>query len=87
MSSSNKNNDTISSNKSSSMRGHVKWFSDSKGFGFILGDNAEEYFVHFSHINSDGFKTLLEGQHVSFSVTTTEKGQAATSVTVLDTLA
>lgn len=62
--------------------GIVKWFSDSKGFGFIQEseDSPEEYFVHFSAITMDGFKTLMAGQQVSFELKETEKGTQAINV-------
>ena len=53
--------------------GSVKWFNDDKGFGFIARENGDDVFVHFSAINADGRKTLLEGQQVSFEVETGQK--------------
>lgn len=53
----------------SKITGHVKWFNESKGFGFITpADGSKDVFVHFSAIVSDGFKTLAEGQQVEFSI-------------------
>jgi CspA family cold shock protein len=60
--------------------GKVKWFNEQKGFGFIEKDNGEDLFVHFSAIQSDGFKTLSEGQRVSFDVVQGKKGPAADNV-------
>lgn len=60
----------------------MKWFNNDKGFGFLSADN-KDYFVHFSAIKSDGFKTLKEGQKVSFEVGKTLKGEAATNVVIL----
>jgi CspA family cold shock protein len=60
--------------------GTVKWFNESKGFGFIEQDNGADIFVHFSAIQSSGFKTLNEGQRVSFDVTQGKKGPAAENV-------
>lgn len=61
--------------------GTVKWFNDSKGFGFITPDEGgEDLFVHFSAIQGQGFKTLAEGQRVCFDVTTGQKGKQATNI-------
>jgi len=65
------------------IEGTVKWFNDSKGFGFIEQENGDDVFVHHSAINSDGFKSLSEGQRVSFEVEQGEKGPAATNVTAI----
>ncbi|MAL98440.1 cold-shock protein [Hydrocarboniclastica marina] len=62
--------------------GHVKWFNESKGFGFIAQENGSDVFVHYSAINSSGFKTLQEGQKVQFSITQGPKGPQAENVTV-----
>ncbi|MAJ91265.1 MAG: cold-shock protein [Legionellales bacterium] len=63
--------------------GKVKFFNDSKGFGFIEQEQGPDVFVHFSAINGSGFKTLAEGQQVQFSVTAGEKGPQAENVTPL----
>ncbi|MEW6677793.1 MAG: cold-shock protein [Pseudomonadota bacterium] len=61
--------------------GIVKWFNESKGFGFISPDEGgDDLFAHFSAIQSQGFKTLAEGQRVSFEVTTGPKGLQATNI-------
>ena len=61
--------------------GTVKWFNDSKGFGFITPDGGgEDLFAHFSAINMPGFKTLKEGQRVSFEVTSGQKGKQAGNI-------
>lgn len=60
--------------------GKVKWFNESKGFGFIEKDDGGDLFVHFSAIQGDGFKTLAEGQRVSFDVAKGKKGPAAENV-------
>jgi CspA family cold shock protein len=63
--------------------GTVKWFNDSKGFGFIETPDGDDVFVHFSAINADGFKTLSEGQQVTFDVTQGAKGPQASNVTAV----
>jgi CspA family cold shock protein len=65
--------------------GTVKWFNDSKGFGFIAPeDGSEDVFAHFSAIQGDGFKTLVEGQRVSFEITKGPKGLQATDIKKAD---
>ena len=65
--------------------GTVKWFNDAKGFGFITPDDgSEDLFAHFSAIDMPGFKTLKEGQAVSFDVTTGPKGQQAANIRSVD---
>ena len=63
--------------------GSVKWFNDSKGFGFITPeDGGEDLFAHFSAIQSNGFKTLAEGLRVSFDITTGPKGKQASNIQI-----
>lgn len=62
-------------------RGTVKWFNDSKGFGFIERPNGPDLFVHHSAIQGEGFKSLAEGQAVEFEVVQGQKGPAAEAVT------
>lgn len=62
-------------------RGTVKWFNSTKGYGFITGEDEKDYFVHFSAINIDGFKTLEEEQEVTFDIEDGQKGPQATNVT------
>ena len=61
-------------------KGVVKWFNDSKGFGFIEQDNGDDVFVHFSAISGDGFKSLAEGDAVEFEVQKGPKGLQAANV-------
>jgi CspA family cold shock protein len=60
--------------------GTVKWFNDAKGFGFIEQDNGPDVFVHFSEIQGDGFKSLAEGDRVTFEVTQGQKGPQSANV-------
>jgi CspA family cold shock protein len=64
-------------------QGTVKWFNESKGYGFITADEGKDVFVHYSAIMGDGFKTLAEGQKVSFEIVNGEKGPQAASVSRL----
>jgi CspA family cold shock protein len=64
-------------------QGTVKWFNDAKGFGFITRKTGEDVFVHFSAIQSSGFKSLPEGQAVQFSVVKGPKGFQAENVTIV----
>jgi len=63
--------------------GTVKWFNATKGYGFIMRENGEDIFVHYSAIQVDGYKTLAEGQRVEFSVMEGPKGLAASNVTAV----
>ena len=69
---------------SDKMKGQVKWFNESKGFGFITpADGSKDVFVHFSAIQGNGFKTLAEGQNVELTIENGAKGPAAANVTAL----
>ena len=63
--------------------GKVKWFNSEKGFGFITVDGGKDIFVHYTSIAGDGYKSLEEGQNVSFDVTQGDRGDQASNVTVL----
>jgi CspA family cold shock protein len=63
--------------------GKVKWFNEKKGFGFIEQDNGSDLFVHHTAITGEGFKTLSEGQRVSFEVEETSKGPKAKNVQII----
>ena len=65
---------------SNTVKGTVKWFNESKGFGFIEQEVGDDVFAHFSAIASEGFKTLAEGQQVTFSVTQGPKGPQAENI-------
>ncbi len=67
----------------SKTQGTVKWFNESKGFGFIERESGPDVFAHFRAINGDGFKTLKEGQAVEFTVTEGAKGPQAEDITVI----
>ncbi|MFL0796069.1 MAG: cold-shock protein [Cellvibrionaceae bacterium] len=65
---------------SNTVKGTVKWFNESKGFGFIEQENGPDVFAHFSAIQGNGFKTLAEGQAVEFTVTQGQKGPQAENI-------
>lgn len=65
------------------IKGTVKWFSDSKGYGFIAREGGPDVFVHYSAIQGEGFKTLREGQEVEFELTEDVKGPKAANVVPL----
>ena len=65
------------------MNGTVKWFNAEKGFGFITGEDGADIFAHFSQIKTDGYKTLEEGQKVSYEVGKGQKGPQAENITVI----
>jgi CspA family cold shock protein len=65
------------------MNGTVKWFNPDKGFGFITGEDGTDVFAHFSQINIDGFKTLEEGQKVTFNVAQGQKGPQAENIEIV----
>ena len=67
----------------STTTGTVKWFNEAKGFGFIAQENGPDVFAHFSAIQGDGFRTLVEGQKVQFEITQGQKGPQAANIVAL----
>ncbi|MCY4044560.1 MAG: cold-shock protein [Cellvibrionales bacterium] len=65
---------------SNTLKGTVKWFNESKGFGFIAQETGPDVFAHYSAIQADGFKTLAEGQEVEFTLTQGQKGPQAENI-------
>ena len=68
---------------SNTTTGTVKWFNEAKGFGFLTQESGPDVFAHFSAISGSGFKTLVEGQRVSFTVTKGQKGPQAENIVPL----
>ncbi|MDN5525155.1 cold-shock protein, partial [Acinetobacter sp.] len=68
---------------SNTVKGTVKWFNETKGFGFIQQENGPDVFAHFSEITGNGFKTLAEGQQVEFSIAQGQKGPNAVNIVAL----
>lgn len=68
---------------SNTVIGTVKWFNDTKGFGFIAQDSGQDVFAHFSNISSSGFKSLSEGQRVQFTIGKGQKGPTAENIVVI----
>ncbi|BCD98900.1 MAG TPA: cold-shock protein [Marinagarivorans sp.] len=68
---------------SNTVKGTVKWFNESKGFGFIEQESGPDVFAHFSAISGSGFKTLAEGQKVEFTVTQGQKGPQAENIVAI----
>ncbi len=66
------------------MKGKVKWFNKEKGFGFLIDENGKDIFVHYSHIDQEGFKSLEDGREVIFDVVQDEKGMQARNVKQID---
>ena len=62
------------------LKGKVKWFNAEKGFGFIVGEDGKDIFVHFSAINQEGYKALADGDTVTYELKSTERGHQATNV-------
>jgi CspA family cold shock protein len=65
------------------MNGTVKWFNSEKGFGFITGEDEKDVFAHFSQINTEGYKSLQEGQKVSYDVVKGPKGPQAENISII----
>jgi len=68
---------------SNTVKGTVKWFNETKGFGFIAQESGPDVFAHFSAIQGDGFKTLAEGQAVEFTITQGQKGPQAENIVAI----
>lgn len=68
---------------SNTVTGTVKWFNETKGFGFITPESGADIFAHFSNISSSGFKTLTEGQKVEFTIGSGQKGPTAENIVAL----
>ena len=68
---------------SETVKGTVKWFNESKGYGFLSQPEGEDIFVHYTYIQGNGFRTLKEGQEVEFNVERGPKGLQASNVTIL----
>ena len=68
---------------SNTATGTVKWFNETKGFGFIQQESGPDVFAHFSEIASSGFKTLVEGQQVEFSIAQGQKGPTAVNIVAI----
>lgn len=67
-----------------SQRGKVKWFDPKKGYGFILGPEGQDVFVHYSQIDGDGFRSLKDGESVDYELVESDKGWQARSVTAVE---
>ncbi|KHN66510.1 cold-shock protein [Acinetobacter calcoaceticus] len=67
----------------STSTGTVKWFNETKGFGFIVTDEGKDIFAHFTDIQTQGFKVLIEGQRVEFTVVQGKKGPQASNIVIL----
>lgn len=65
------------------MNGKVKWFNAEKGYGFITTEDGEDVFAHYTQIQKEGFRTLQEGQEVSFEIAEGEKGRQAENIVIL----
>lgn len=68
------------------MKARVKWFNNEKGYGFIEQDGEEDIFIHYSNIETDGYKSLYEGQMVEFNLIKTDKGYQAQNIKPLEEL-
>lgn len=76
-------NEGYTMSNSQVVKGTVKWFNETKGFGFIQQESGPDVFAHFSEIASSGFKTLTEGQQVQFSIAQGQKGPNAVNIVAL----